>query len=103
MHGNITSVLECIGERSLDLEEGFALKIESDLHRADAMNRLALITTRISLFNRFNHPIFNSVYVLKIVYPFVRIGRKTLLNFMGIKKLDKVSFPTRPDRSPDGS
>jgi predicted DCC family thiol-disulfide oxidoreductase YuxK len=89
-------ILESINERGLDLEEGFVLKIENDyFHGADAINRLALITTRSGLFNRFNYLIFKSAYLSKILYPFLRTGRNILLCFLGIKKLDRFNLPSR--------
>lgn len=93
-------VLDSINEKGLDLEEGFVLKIENEyFHGADAINRLALITTHVGLFNRLNYLIFKSTYLSKILYPFLRTGRSILLHLLGIRKLDKVNLPSR--LSPD--
>jgi predicted DCC family thiol-disulfide oxidoreductase YuxK len=90
-------VLEDIKERGLDLEEGFVLKIENDyFHGADAINRLALLTTRVGLFNRLNYLIFRSAYLSKILYPLLRTGRSILLYLLGIKKMEKVNLSSRP-------
>jgi predicted DCC family thiol-disulfide oxidoreductase YuxK len=89
-------ILEDIKKRGLDLEEGFVLKIENEyFHGADAINRLALITTRVGLFNRLNYLIFKSAYLSKILYPLLRIGRSILLYLLDIKKLDKANLPSR--------
>lgn len=88
-------VLEGIKERGLDLEEGFVLKIENDyFHGADAINRLALITTRVGLFNRLNYLIFKSAYLSKILYPMLRTGRSMLLYLLGIRKMGRVKLPS---------
>ena len=89
-------ILENIKEMELNLEEGFVLKIENEyFHGADAINRLALITTHSGLFNRLNYFIFKSAYLSKILYPFLRTGRSIFLYLMGIKKLDKMDWPSR--------
>jgi predicted DCC family thiol-disulfide oxidoreductase YuxK len=85
-------ILDNINELGLNLDEGFVLKIENDyFHGADAINRLALISTRVGLFNRLNYLIFKSAYLSRILYPFLRIGRSILLYVLGIKKLGKVN------------
>lgn len=89
-------ILENIKEMGLDLEEGFVLKIENEyFHGADAINRLALITTHSGLFNRLNYFIFKSAYLSKILYPFLRTGRSIFLYLLGIRKLDRVNLPSR--------
>ena len=95
-------ILENINEMGLNLEEGFVLKIENEyFHGADAINRLALITTHSGLFNRLNYLIFKSAYLSKILYPFLRTGRSILLYLLGIKKMDKANLPSRlnPDEA----
>ena len=79
-------VLENIKERGLDLEEGFVLKIENDyFHGADAINRLALITTRVRPVQSFELSHFQvsisfqnpvSVPANWQKHPFVFIGHK---------------------------
>ncbi len=97
-------ILESINEMGLDLEEGFVLKIENEyFHGADAINRLALITTRVGLFNRLNYLIFKSAYLSKILYPLLRTGRSILLYLLGIKKLDKATLPSRLNPNSDRS
>jgi predicted DCC family thiol-disulfide oxidoreductase YuxK len=89
-------ILEIINEKGLDLEEGFVLKIENEyFHGADAINRLALITTPVGLFNRLNYLTFKSANLSKILYPFLRTGRSILLYLLGIRKLDKMDWPSR--------
>jgi predicted DCC family thiol-disulfide oxidoreductase YuxK len=95
-------ILENIKEMGLNLDEGFVLKIENEyFHGADAINRLALITTRVGLFNRLNYLIFKSAYLSKFLYPLLRTGRSILLYLLGIKKLDKANLPSRLNPDPD--
>lgn len=89
-------ILEIINEKGLDMEEGFVLKIENEyFHGADAIHRLALISTGIGLFNRFNYLIFKSAYFSKILYPFLRTGRNVILFLLGRRKMDQASLPVR--------
>lgn len=95
-------ILESINERGLDLDEGFVLKIENGyFHGAEAINRLALVSTRVGLFNRLNYLIFKSAYLSKILYPFLRNGRSILLYLLGIRKMDKANLPSRLNPNPD--
>jgi predicted DCC family thiol-disulfide oxidoreductase YuxK len=95
-------ILESIKKMGLDLEEGFVLKIENEyFHGADAINRLALITTHSGLFNRLNYFIFKSAYLSKILYPFLRSGRTILLYLLGIKKLDKAALRSQHNPNSD--
>ena len=89
-------VLEIINEKGLDLDEGFVLKIGDEYyHGADAIHRLALISTGAGLFNRLNYRIFKSAYLSKTLYPLLRTGRNILLYLLGRSRMDKASLPLR--------
>ncbi|MEQ1520316.1 MAG: DCC1-like thiol-disulfide oxidoreductase family protein [Aestuariivirga sp.] len=89
-------IIEIINEKGLNLEEGFVLKIEKEyFHGADAIHRLALISTGAGLFNRLNYLIFKSAYFSKILYPFLRTGRNIILFLLGRRKMDQASLPVR--------
>lgn len=89
-------ILEIINQKGLDLNEGFVLKIGNEyFHGADAIQRLALISTGAGLFNRLNYFIFNSAYLSRILYPLLRTGRNILLYLLGRKKLNPASLPPR--------
>lgn len=91
-------ILEIINEKGLNLEEGFVLKIKNEYyHGADAINRLALISTDAGLFNSLNYFIFKSTYLSKILYPLLRTGRSILLYLLGIKKMDKANTLRKSD------
>lgn len=77
-----------IKQLGLDLDEGFVLRISGAYyHGADAINRLALITTGTTVFNRINYYIFGSKFLSRLLYPVLRMGRNTLLVLLGKTKI----------------
>ena len=89
-------ILEIINEMGLNMDEGFVLKIGNEyFHGADAIHRLALISTGAGLFNHLNYLIFKSAYLSSILYPLLRTGRNILLHLLGRRKLDQASLPVR--------
>jgi predicted DCC family thiol-disulfide oxidoreductase YuxK len=73
----------------LDLDEGFVLRIAGDYyHGAEAIHRLALLSTASGLFNRVNYCVFSSRTVSRILYPVLRLGRNTLLAILGRKRIN---------------
>jgi hypothetical protein len=87
-------ILEVINEMGLNMDEGFVLKIGNDyFHGADAIHRLALISTGVGLFNRLNYHIFRSAYLSGTLYPLLRTGRNIVLRLLGRKKLVQASLP----------
>jgi len=78
-----------IDRLGLDMDEGFVLKIGDDYyHGAEAIHRLALITTRTGTFNKINYYIFRSRFLSRLLYPVLRFGRNTLLMLLGKTKLN---------------
>jgi len=81
-------IVQEIDRLGLDMDEGFVLKINDDYyHGADAINRLALITTSAGFFNRINYYIFGSRRLSRLLYPALRSGRNALLFVLGKKKI----------------
>lgn len=79
-----------INRLGFDMDEGFVLKIEGDYyHGADAINRLALLTTSDKTFNKINYYIFRSRSLSRLLYPVLRFGRNTLLMLLGKTKLNQ--------------
>jgi predicted DCC family thiol-disulfide oxidoreductase YuxK len=77
-----------IDRLGFDMDEGFVLKIKDDYyHGADAINRLALMTTRAGAFNRINYYIFGSRFLSRLLYPVLRTGRNALLCVLGKTKI----------------
>lgn len=80
--------VERLRELGYNLDGGFVLEWEDRIyHGADAINRLALLSTRSSLFNRVNAFVFKSRTASKLLYPVLRTGRDLTLFLMGRSKL----------------
>ena len=93
-------ILQIIHEMGLNMDEGFVLKIGDDyFYGADAIHRLALISTGAGPFNRLNYLIFKSPTLSRMLYPLLRTGRNTLLRLLGRKKLERASLPVQMDQN----
>ena len=75
----------------LDLDDGMVLKYGGRFyHGDDCLNRLALLTTASSIFNRVNALIFRSPKAARLLYPYLRSGRNWALRLLGRSKLKLV-------------
>lgn len=93
-------ILQVIHEKGLHMDEGFVLKIGDEyFHGADAIHRLALISTGAGPFNRLNYFIFKSPALSRMLYPLLRTGRNIVLRLLGRKKLEQASLPVRMDQN----
>jgi predicted DCC family thiol-disulfide oxidoreductase YuxK len=80
--------VRAIKRRGLDLDEGFVLRIGTDYyHGAEAIHRLALLTTPSGVFNRLNYLIFRSQKLSRLLYPVLRLGRNLLLAILGRRRI----------------
>lgn len=71
-----------------DLNEGMiAVYGEDTFYGADAMHRLALLTTRSGFFNRFVSLTMSNNALAKALYPFLKAGRKAALFILGRKQI----------------
>jgi len=50
---------------------------------ADAVNKLAIIGTSKSLFNKINKTVFSNKFLAKLIYPILVLGRKITLKILG--------------------
>lgn len=81
-------VLSEIRRRGLDLDEGFVLRIGEEYHHgAEAIHRLALLSTSSGVFNRVNYFIFRSQKLSRLLYPVLRLGRNLILAVMGRQRI----------------
>jgi predicted DCC family thiol-disulfide oxidoreductase YuxK len=72
----------------LDLDEGFVLRIGTEYyHGAEAIHRLALLTTPSGVFNRLNYLVFRSQTLSRLLYPMLRSGRNLILFALGRKRI----------------
>lgn len=56
-------------------------------HGAQCLNRLALLSSRSTLFNRLTYAIFRSPTASRLFYPALRTGRNLLLRLIGRRGL----------------
>ena len=86
-----TEVLKEITESGLDVDQGMVLKMGEKLYYGpDAMNALALISSRSGLFNRINYYIFKSESLSEFLYPMLRFWRNLLLKLLGKTKINNL-------------
>ena len=72
-----------------DLDQGFACAVDGTLHfGADAVNALALVSTRSRVVNRLNAAIFRSPRWSRLLYPAMRAVRNALLRIRGVGRLN---------------
>jgi predicted DCC family thiol-disulfide oxidoreductase YuxK len=75
----------------LDIDQGMVLKMGERLYYgAEAMQVLALLSTRSGSFNRFNYWLFRSKRVSAFLYPLLRACRNRALKLMGRTRIDNI-------------
>lgn len=81
-------ILKELEAHELNLNDGMVLKIgDSFYHGDDCVHALALMSSETDLFNRINAWVFRSRTRSRVLYPFLRMGRNTLLRLLGRKKI----------------
>jgi predicted DCC family thiol-disulfide oxidoreductase YuxK len=75
--------------KGVNLDKGMALTINDNVyHGADAVNRIALMSTGSGAFNAFTAAVFKSRLLSKTVYPVLKVARKAALLIKGKKGID---------------
>lgn len=70
------------------LDEGMLLHLDgADYHGADCVNRLALLSSRSTLFNRLSYLLLRSPARARWLYPVLRLGRNAVLRLLGRSRL----------------
>jgi predicted DCC family thiol-disulfide oxidoreductase YuxK len=70
------------------LDDGMLLHLGGQYyHGAQCLNRLALLSSRSTLFNRLTYAIFRSPTASRLFYPALRNGRNLLLRLLGRRRL----------------
>lgn len=86
-----SQVLDEITQSGFDVDQGMVLKMGDQLYYgADAINRLALISSRSGVFNRLNYYIFKSKSLSSVCYPILRSARNLLLKILGKSKINNL-------------
>lgn len=77
-----------VREAGFDLNQGFVVQLNGRLYGgADAIHRLALVSTPSDTFNRMNATIFRSPTAARWLYPLLRSGRALALRLLGRKPI----------------
>jgi len=88
-----SKVMEEITTQGLDIEQGMVLKINEQLYYGpDAVHTLALISSRSSVFNRFNSWVFKSKTLSRFIYPLLRFCRNLLLKLLHKTKINNLGL-----------
>ena len=91
--GDVMSEVTALG---LDIDEGMVLKVDDRLYYgADAINQLALLSSRKGLFNRLASFAFRSPSAARILYPPLRAMRNLLLKMLGRTRINNLALPNR--------
>jgi predicted DCC family thiol-disulfide oxidoreductase YuxK len=82
--------------RGYDLDEGMVLVHAGEIHHgAECMNRLALMSTPSTAFNRLHAAIFRHPRLAAVLYPVLRAGRNAVLRLRGSRTLrDELGDPS---------
>ncbi len=88
-----SEVMQEITENGLDIDQGMVLKVGDRLYYgADAMQALALMSSRSGLFDRLNYWIFKSKAVSDRLYPVLRFLRNLLLRMLGKTRINNLGL-----------
>lgn len=73
----------------MDVNEGMIVRFEETVyHGARAMNVLALLSSKNSIFNRINRRVFSDPRSAKILYPILVAGRNLTLWILRRRKIN---------------
>lgn len=88
-----SAILDEVTALGWDIDQGMVLKMDSQLYYgADAIQALALISSRSGFFNRVNYWVFKSPRLSHIFYPILRFLRNLLLKLLGKTKINNLGF-----------
>lgn len=72
----------------LSLDEGMAVVIHGQWHHgAEALERIALLSSPSNRFNRFNAWVFKRTWLSRLLYPLLRSIRNLSLRILGVSKI----------------
>lgn len=80
--------VEEVRRRNLSLDDGMVLKLDEEYyHGESAFQRVAMMSSRSSWFNRANYLLFSSQRSSTIAYPILRAMRNLTLKILGRSEL----------------
>ncbi len=87
-------VLHRITDAGLDIDEGMVLIVGDAMYYGDeAIHRLALMSTRVGLFNRIAFAAFRSERRSRRLYPLLKAARNLLLRLLGRPRINNLGVP----------
>ncbi len=86
-------IMEEITALGLDIDQGMVLKIgDQHYYGSDAIQALAMISSRSGVFNRLTYYMFRSQKAARILYPVLRSMRNVLLKLLGRTKINNLKL-----------
>ena len=75
-------------DKGVSLDEGMVVIINNQVHHGgDAINRITLLTSKNTLFNKLAYLVFSRPAISKVVYPVLRGIRNITLRLLGKKPI----------------
>lgn len=75
-------------DKDISLDEGMVVIMNNEVyHGGDAINRIALITNKNTIFNKFVYSVFSKPVISKYTYPVLRGLRNITLRLLGKKSI----------------
>ena len=77
----------------LDIDQGMVLMLDDEIYYgADAIQMLALLSSRSGVFNRLAYHVFRSKRIAGILYPILRTCRNFLLKLLRRTKINNLNL-----------
>ena len=87
-----SEIMDEITAFGLDIDQGMVLKIgEQFYYGADAIQALAMISSRSGIFNKLNYWTFRYKWSAHLLYPMLRFFRNLLLKFLKKTKINNLN------------
>jgi hypothetical protein len=75
-------------DKDVNLDEGMVIIINNELHHGgEAMNMIALLTNKNTIFNKLCYLVFSKPVISKYTYPVLRGFRNITLRLLGKKPI----------------
>lgn len=88
-----SDVLREVTSMGLDIDEGMVVRVGDDLYYgADAINRLAQMSSRSGLFNRLASATFRNPAVARALYPLLKAARNLLLKVLRRSRINNLGI-----------
>lgn len=89
-----SAVMDEITDQGMDIDQGMVVKVGNSLYYgADAIQALALMSSRSGVFNRLSHWLFRSRTRARLLYPVLRTFRNLLLKVLRRTKVNNLGVP----------